>query len=589
MKNGVIWSSLVSLRLFLNPTQKRRGVLMLVLLLINSFLDVFGLAALVPVIMVASTPGEIFKNKYFTAIYNTLGFSTERSFLTFLIICVFILFFLKNIFSIWSNHLQNKFTTNVGLSLIDRQMNKYLRFSFWWFNDIGHANLANNILQIPGNYVAGILRQLFVFLSEIAVMAVVIAGILVYKPILLLLLVMILVPTTILTYGALKNRSLAIGNRINELRPIAGGKLHDIILGYAELKLAHKIKQFREGFFSSVTEIQKLDAESYLFGQIPLKVIELVAILGVVIIFLYALYSPANTTGLIGLVGLFAAAAYRLMPSVNRMLMSLVQLKQYQYTIEILNDHYQSFLSEPNNSEQLQLSFNKSITFSDISFTFPKDQKPALNGITLRINKGEKIGFIGSSGSGKTTLMNLLLRFYIEQQGVIKIDEQPLNPQYLDSWYQLLGYVKQDTFLMEASIKDNITLKDINVDETRLAYALEQSSLQSFVNSLPNGIDSSIGERGSKLSGGQRQRVGIARALYKQTQVLILDEATSALDTQTEREVNEAINKLSSTDITILIIAHRITTLRECDRIYELKDGKLVGEYQYADLLQHVM
>ncbi|MEJ7663692.1 MAG: ATP-binding cassette domain-containing protein [Hymenobacter sp.] len=167
--------------------------------------------------------------------------------------------------------------------------------------------------------------------------------------------------------------------------------------------------------------------------------------------------------------------------------------------------------------------------------------------------------------------MNLLLRFYTEQEGSIDIDGQPLTPQFLENWHKILGYVKQDTFLMEASIKDNITLNDSQVDESRLAYALEQSSLNSFVNSLPNGINSSIGERGSKLSGGQRQRVGIARALYKQTQVLVLDEATSALDNQTEREVNEAINKLSSTDITILIIAHRITTLRECDRIYELK------------------
>ena len=587
MKNGVIWTSLTSLRVFLTSTQKRYGVFILFLLLINSVLDVFGLAALVPVIMVASEPGAVLKNKFFNAAYQFFAFSTERSFLTSLIIGVFMLFILKNVFSTWLNYLQNRFTVDVGLTLINKQMDKYLSFSFWWFNDLGHSNLSHNIVGITSSYVMGILRQLFVLMAEIAVVSIIVIGIVVYKPILLLLLAIILVPTTVLTYGALRNRSLAIGNRLNELRPISGARLHDIILGYAELKLANKIKKFRTSFFSVMQEIQVLDAESYLFGQLPLKVIELVAILGVVIIFLYALYFSDNPASLIGLVGIFAAAAYRLMPSVNRMLTSLVQLKQYQYTIEVLNDHYQPFLIEPSSPQQQPLTFNNTIEFKNVGFTFPKENSSALTGINLTIRKGEKIGFIGSSGSGKTTLMNLLLRFYTEQEGAINIDGQPLTPQFLESWHKILGYVKQDTFLMEASIKDNITLNEVDVDESRLAYALEQSSLNSFVSSLPNGINSSIGERGSKLSGGQRQRVGIARALYKQTQVLVLDEATSALDNQTEREVNEAINKLSSTDITILIIAHRITTLRECDRIYELKDGRLIGEYQYADLVKH--
>ena len=139
---------------------------------------------------------------------------------------------------------------------------------------------------------------------------------------------------------------------------------------------------------------------------------------------------------------------------------------------------------------------------------------------------------------------------------------------------------------MQSSIKENITLGDIEVDEDRLRYSIEQASLQEFVDSLPLGSDTFIGERGSKLSGGQRQRIGIARALYKRTKILMLDEATSALDNETEREVNEAINKLAQTDITILIIAHRITTLRECDRIYELNQGRIVAQHQYRDLIQ---
>ena len=183
--------------------------------------------------------------------------------------------------------------------------------------------------------------------------------------------------------------------------------------------------------------------------------------------------------------------------------------------------------------------------------------------------------------------MNVLLRFYREQSGSVLIDGAPLTPAHMQAWYQLVGYVKQDTFLMEASIQDNITLgvPAEEVDGLRLHYAIEQASLTDLVTGLPLGLHTFIGERGSKLSGGQRQRIGIARALYKKAEVLLLDEATSALDNETEREVNEAIARLAHTNITILIIAHRLTTLRQCDRIYELSHGRIVAERQYAELV----
>lgn len=444
-------------------------------------------------------------------------------------------------------------------------------------------------MNIPLAYVNSIVRPLLVLLSEIAVVIVIVTGIVVYKPLLILLLTIILPPSAWFIYRGLRSRSLAIGGRINTLYPFAAGKMLDMFTGYTELKLANKTNQFRKEITDSQAEIQRLAAESYLYTLLPLKVIELIAILGVVTVFLYALYFPDNTSGLIALVGLFAAAAYRLMPSVNRMLTSLVQMKQGQYTITNLMAFQEPHYDESLHPNQLPLSFQQDLVFNDISFTFSKDTRPALKGVSLYIKKGEKIGFIGSPGSSKATLMNVLLRFYQEQEGSILIDGQVIAPQYLRAWHDIVGYVKQDTFLMEASIRDNITLNDMHVDEARLRYALEQASLQTYVDSLPNGVNSFIGERGSKLSGGQRQRIGIARALYKRTQVLVLDEATSALDNQTEREVNEAINKLSSTDITTFIIAHRITTLRECNRIFELQNGYLIAEHQYADLVQRVI
>ena len=589
MKKGIIRYSLASIVYYLDAAEKRKSIVMFMLLLFTSVLDVVGLASLVPVMMVAAEPGGVQKSRLFAPIFRALHFESERNFLMVLIGSVFLFFLFKNIFSTWVNYMQTRFTTSLGLKIVSTQIEKYLHFPFWNFNHLGSANLINSALEIPRYYVSMVVRPLFILFSEVAIVVVIVLSILLYKPVLLGLLAFVLVPATLLTYRALRTRSQAIGERVNELRPGSYGVINDIFVGFVELKLAHKQYRFRDRLLDNQREIQALDSESYLYSLLPLKVIEMVAILGMLTIFLYAILFPSTSNNLIALVGLFAAAAYRLMPSVNRMLTAMMQIKQAQSSIENLEAYREPRYNEKPPVPQLPLVFEQSLEFDNVTFRFPEVEQPTLRGISLRVRRGEKIGFIGSSGSGKTTLMNVLLRFYTEQQGHILVDGRPLTAQHQNAWHSIVGYVKQDTFLMEASIQDNITLGDAQVDAARLAYAIEQASLQKFVAALPEGVRTHVGERGSKLSGGQRQRIGIARALYKQTRVLVLDEATSALDNETEREVNEAINKLSETDITILIIAHRITTLRECDRIYELSDGRVVAEHQYESLIQQIV
>lgn len=594
MINGIISYSLRSVSYYLTVKQQRQAVIQFILLLISSILDVFGLASLVPVLLVAAEPGGVHNSHFFYPIYQALGFSSERSFLVALIVVLLIFFLLKNIFSTWVNFLQARFTAAVGLDIVRRQLRKYLHLPFWNFTDLGSSSLINSTLQVPNSYVNAIIRPLFVFFSELTVIAVITIAIMVYKPVLIAVLAFILVPTTLLTYRALRARSQAIGNQLNVLRPAALGIVSDLFSGFVELKLAGRQQRFADRLLSNQSDVQDLDAEVYLHSMLPVRIIEMVAIIGVLTIFLYSLYGSTGNGGLIALVGMFAAAAYRLMPSVNRLLTSMMHLKQHQYTIENLELFRAPEYDEMPPARQLPLSFQHELTLKDISFRFPSqapEEAPALQSINLVIRKGEKIGFIGTSGSGKTTLMNILLRFYREQQGQVLVDGEPLTPQHIQAWYELVGYVKQDTFLMEASIKDNITLGAASeeVDAERLHYATAQASLTDFVAGLPEGLNTFIGERGSKLSGGQRQRIGIARAMYKKAQVLILDEATSALDNETEREVNEAINALAQTDITILIIAHRITTLRECDQIYELKQGRVIAEHQYQELVQGIV
>ncbi|MEP7170954.1 MAG: ATP-binding cassette domain-containing protein, partial [Bacteroidota bacterium] len=233
--------------------------------------------------------------------------------------------------------------------------------------------------------------------------------------------------------------------------------------------------------------------------------------------------------------------------------------------------------------------FEKEIMIRDVSFRFPDSDQAVINHLSFTIKKGEKIGFVGTSGSGKTTLMNILLRFYIENTGDVLVDGVKLTRDNMSGWRKKIGYVKQDIFLIDGTVKENIAFGEDEVDEVRLMKAIKQASLDKFVQSLPEGVNTLIGEHGSRLSGGQKQRIGIARSLYRNAEILIFDEATSALDNATEQEVTESIDSLSETNKTIFIIAHRITTLKNCDKIYELKNGEISGMHKYHELMEKVL
>ena len=270
------------------------------------------------------------------------------------------------------------------------------------------------------------------------------------------------------------------------------------------------------------------------------------------------------------IISLFVLSLYRLMPSINKILMNYNNIIYHHKSFDIISD---SFNEEIEVLDNKTIDFNEKIELRDIVFSYTSNNKTILDGINLEINKSDKIAFIGKSGSGKSTLVDLIIGLHIQQSGNIFIDNKKLKYETLQYWRTKIGYIPQSVYLFDGDVAQNIAM-GMNISEKKVKEVLEKAKILDFLEKEQNGIYTKVGEGGLKLSGGQKQRIAIARALYKEPDILVLDEATSALDDKTEKEIMREIYDISK-DKTLIIIAHRLSTITNCNKIYEVKDKKL--------------
>jgi ABC-type multidrug transport system fused ATPase/permease subunit len=322
---------------------------------------------------------------------------------------------------------------------------------------------------------------------------------------------------------------------------------------------------------------------------LPRLWLELLAVVGLAALVLAMLWQGKPIDALLPTLGLFAAAAFRLMPSVNRVLLALQNVRFSSPVIETLHGELPILNAQKVLPTGRSLRFSRALTLEHVGFQYPSAQAPALNEITLSISKGSAVGFVGGSGAGKSTLVDIILGLLTPANGTVRIDGIDIQTN-LRGWQDQVGYVPQSIYLTDDTLRRNVAfgLPAEEIDEAAVWRTLKDAQLEDFVRSLPEGLDTVVGERGIRLSGGQRQRIGIARALYHDPKVLVLDEATSSLDTATERGVMEAVRALRS-DKTLLIVAHRLTTVEGCDCLFRLEQGRLVDEGETAAVLGMIM
>ena len=589
MKSGILLNTLKGLINILPKPFAKKAVLVSALLLVNSVLDLIGLSALLPLFLLILEDNAMEKYESLNSIYTYFGFGSESSFILGICAGILMIVVLKNILSLFIVHYQAKFAFGLNRYYAIRLYRKYYSRGFLYFKQTNSNNITRDINQVPNSFSIQVVLPFLNVMNELIVLAFITIGLLSYDWHIIALLAAILVPTFFVFYAFTKRKVQHIAEKLFELSPKIRKVLYESIFGYTEVKMANKEENFYHKYDDFQKENVNLQARNHVFKMAPTKVIESTLFFGVIIIVSYGILVLGDKKALTAMIGVFVLAAYRVLPSINRIMMAIMSIKAYQYTFDVLNRIHEKYPDELQLKEKLE--FNSQLELEDIKFKYPGKTEYVLDGFELKIRKGESLGIVGESGSGKTTLINILLKFLDPESGKILLDGNEVGIQLKDSWRSLVGYVQQDVFLLDGSIAQNVAFaeKSEDIDRDKVIESLKRAQLWKLVENLAEGIDTEVGEQGAQMSGGQKQRLGIARALYQGAQILLFDEATAALDNKTEYEVTEAINQLNNGNLTMIIVAHRVTTLKHCDRIIELEKGRIKETIKYEELIQQVI
>ncbi|MEZ5002403.1 MAG: ABC transporter ATP-binding protein [Chitinophagales bacterium] len=546
-----------------------------ILTVINSFIEVLGLALIVPVLYLVNDPTPIHQNKIINAVYSGLPFQNEQYFILFLLLLLLVIFILKNAFAIFTVYYQSRFSFDAALKLTERQAKRYLNKDY--LDAVGeNSNYSLRYISIyPEEFAAYVLMPLIYITNEALVLGLIVAGLAIYNIKIFVLLLVTLLPISALILKATKSKAYRIGELRNEFRPKSFKQIFETIYSYVDIKVFESQNFFIQRIKKAFRKLYDITIKDNLYQILPQRVLESIIILSIVVLYVFIIFFlKSSVNELILILILFATAAYRVMPSFDRILKSLIQMKSHHYVFDELvtplGKHTQTPLTRI-------VSFNDQIELRSVSYNYKGKEEKILKETDLILKKGSFVGIVGSSGAGKTTILKILVGLIKPDSGEIFIDGKSVHNS-TEQWFKLIAFIDQNPYLLDSSLKENIAFGVPNdkIDGQRLNEVIKQSRLDDFVYSLNEGVDSIIGEFGVKISSGQKQRIAIARALYKQAQILIFDETLNAIDQFTEAQILDNWKSLLEQDVTIILVSHKLESLVFCDHIYELKDGELI-------------
>ncbi|MBQ2414304.1 MAG: ATP-binding cassette domain-containing protein [Rikenellaceae bacterium] len=542
--------------------------------LVRALLNFAGLAVLLPVLIMVLDSQRIHSNRLLVTLYNWGGFSSDQQFIVATCVAVIAFIAIKQGANLLLQRFQRQYTINLYKYFSIKVFRNYHDRGLAFLKRQNTALLSRNVNFICYNIVMGVIAPMISITSEILLLGLLLGALMWYNWQMALLAVAAFIPLSWIYIVILRGKLRQYGQIENEARRQQARAVIETFRGYTDIEVNNAFATMQNRFEQSLDTIAQIKRRTDIIGAVPSIITEMSVALAMVVLILFSTATSRPDTSI--LFGIFAVAAIRILPSVRSIMAQWWQIRYNYYCVDIVSEGLDDADNILHNEAIERINFNSAIEVRNMSFRFDDADKGqwTLRNLNLTIRKGEKVGIQGTSGAGKTTLFNLLLGFLSPTEGEILIDGHPLDNKIRRSWQTSIGYVSQHVYIEDSTLAGNIALgiDPDKIDRERLQDAIRRARLEELINQLSQGADTPIGECGSRLSGGQRQRIGIARALYKQADILFFDEATSSLDNRTEQEINNAIEQLSreQNTLTIVVIAHRSSSLEYCDRIIEI-------------------
>ena len=562
----------------LTERQRKLLVFMLLMMLVGAGLETAGTSLLIPFITIAMEPDSVFQNEYLKYFYDLMHLTSVNGFLVMLSIVLSAVFVLKNIYLYFMYYVQYRFIYNGQFNTSRSLFKDYVRRPYEFYLDASTPVVMRHIMSdVNGSY--NLLLTFLQLFTELFIFAALLVLALVYSP------AMTLVMCAVLGIILLANKMILgpilrrFGHEVQTNSALTTKWIMQAVNGMKETKVLNKERYFVEQYEKSADKLNTIQKRQNSMQNIPRLMIETVCMCGILLVMAVFLSIGNNLNEMITQLGVLAVVAIKLMPSANKLSTYINNIAYYEPSLTAVEDiiirsHQKDvdtdilFLKK----EVEPMDFSKEVKLENITYRYPNTEVNILENASVSIPIGKSIGFIGPSGAGKSTTVDILLGLLEPPKGKVTVDGIDIRTN-LPGWYARIGYVPQMIFMLDDTIRNNVAygVDEKDIDEEQVWYALREAQMDEFVRGLPDGLDTSIGERGVRISGGQRQRLGIARALYTEPEIMIFDEATSALDNDTESAIMEAIERLHGKK-TLVIIAHRLTTIEKCDAVYRVEE-----------------